>query len=134
VIEIVSNLEGGEDTSKLERYARMKVPYYVICDPALLLSQRPLQIRQLSGASYVDKVDTWFPEIGLGLTIQSGTYDGLEGKWLRWCDDQGAPLLTGIERAQAEAKRAEAEARRAEQEQQRRLALEARLLELGESL
>ncbi len=153
VIEIVSNLEGQEDGDKLERYARMKVPYYVIYDPQGLLSQRPLRIRQLSGASYVDKVDTWFPEVGLGLKIHHGTYDGMKDNWLRWCDRQGNLLLTGKERALAEAERANAEAERANAEAQRanaeaeranaeaqranaelerRLALEARLRELGE--
>lgn len=84
VIEIVSNLEGGEEGEKLQRYARIKVPYYVIYDPQQLLSQRILRIRQLSGASYVDKLDTWFPELELGLTIQTGTYDGMQANWLRW--------------------------------------------------
>lgn len=141
VFEIVSNLEGGEDGEKLQRYARMKVPYYVIYDPRSLLSQRPLRIRQLSGASYVDKLDTWFPEIELGLTIQNGTYDGMEAPWLRWCDKEGALLATGRElaalerqRADAESQRADAETQRAEAEYSRRLALEARLRELGETL
>lgn len=153
VIEIVSNLEGGEEGEKLERYARIKVPYYVIYDPQLLLGKRPLRIRQLTGASYVDKMDAWFPEVGLGLTIQAGRYDGLEASWLRWCDRQGKALLTGAElaskernRADSEAKRANTEAQRADTEAQRadteaqradaerelRLALEARLRELGQ--
>jgi Uma2 family endonuclease len=160
VIEIVSNLEGGEDDAKLQRYARIKVPYYVIWDPKMLLSQRRLRIRQLSGASYVDKVDNWFPEVGLGLCVHRGVYDGMEENWLRWCDQNGQVLLTGKERAdaeaqradaeaqraeaeaqradaeasraEAEAQRADAEAQRAEAERERRLALEARLRELGE--
>ena len=148
VVEIVSNLHGGEDKEKLERYARMKVPYYVIFDPACLLSQRPLRIRQLTGASYVDKVDAFFPEIGLGLCLQSGNYDGMDALWLRWCDANGTVLLTGKElaakerqradteaqRADAEAQRADAEAQRANAEQARRLELEARLRQLGESI
>jgi Uma2 family endonuclease len=141
VIEIVSNLEGGEEGEKLQRYARIKVPYYVIYDPRMLLSQRPLRVRQLSGASYVDKLDAWFPELELGLTIQPGVYDGMQANWLRWCDRQGGVLLTGAElaeaegaRADAESRRADAESRRAEAERERRLALEARLRELGHSL
>lgn len=31
------NLEGGEEGEKLQRYARIKVPYQVIYDPRLLL-------------------------------------------------------------------------------------------------
>src|SRR5205085_1016293 len=33
VIEVVSNREGGEDSVKLQSYARIGVPYYVIFDP-----------------------------------------------------------------------------------------------------
>ena len=32
-IELVSKTPGGEFTTKLERYARMRVGYYVVCDP-----------------------------------------------------------------------------------------------------
>ncbi len=38
VIEIVSNREGGEDTTKLRGYARIHVPYYAVFDPLHLLS------------------------------------------------------------------------------------------------
>lgn len=87
----------------------------------------------------MDKLDNWFPEVGLGLCIHRGSYDGMEEIWLRWCDAQGKPLLTGKEsvdaeaqRADAEAQRADSEAQRADAERARRLALESRLRELGE--
>lgn len=155
VIEVVSNRQGHEEGEKLERYARIKVPYYVVYDPDLLLGSRPLRVRQLSGASYVDKVDSWFPEIGLGLCLWEGAYDGLQAQWLRWCDRDGQILLTGREsailqaqradteaqradalaqRAEAEAQRADAEAQRAEAEVRRRQVLEARLRQLGVDL
>ncbi|MCA9795640.1 MAG: Uma2 family endonuclease [Candidatus Eremiobacteraeota bacterium] len=133
-IEIVSNGEGKEDTEKLERYTKVKVPYYVIFDPAGFLSRLPLRIFQLSGASYVEKVDRNFPEVGLGLTVWRGEFDGLEADWLRWVDRSGELLAMGHEqtqRVQREAERADREAERAKQEASRREALEARLRELG---
>ncbi|MBN9419823.1 hypothetical protein ABS71_16230 [bacterium SCN 62-11] len=124
VIEVVSNKIGGEDEEKLARYARIKVPYYLVFDPYQHLTNRPLRIRQLSGASYVDKIDHWFPEVGLGVCIWRGEYDGMQANWLRWCDRSGSPLLTGVERArQAE--------QRADTESARRRLLEEKLRELG---
>jgi Uma2 family endonuclease len=127
VIEIVSNSKGGEDTSKLEQYARIKVPYYVIYDPGQLLSTRNLRIFQLSGASYVDKVDRFFPEVGLGVTLWDGRFDHWQGTWLRWVDKQGMLLATGEE----EKARAEQEKARAEHEKARADRLEQKLRELG---
>ena len=122
VIEIVSNTKGGEDTTKLEKYARIKVPYYVIYDPDQWLSTRPLRIFQLSGASYVDKVDRYFPEVGLGMTLWEGRFDNMQATWLRWVDPQGVVLSTGEEvreRADQEQARANQEQARADQEQAR---------------
>ncbi len=148
VIEVVSNRQGGEETEKYAIYAQIKVPYYVIYDPQRLLSQRPLRIFQLSGASYVEKVDRQFPELGLGLTVWSGLYDGIRADWLRWTDGQGLMLETGPERAERaeretdqERQRADQERQRAElaergavEERQRREALERRLRDLGVDL
>ena len=145
VVEIVSNRLGGEDTSKLESYARIKVPYYVVYDPHKLLSQRCLRVYQLSGASYVEKVDGWFPEIKLGVTLWTGSYETMSATWLRWCRQDGQLLETGPEKAQsqnsladaegaradAERARADAERARADEEQRKRLALEEKLRSLG---
>lgn len=116
VIEIVSNKAGGEDTTKLERYANIKVPYYVIYDPEQHLSSRPLRIFQITGATYVEKVDRFFPEVGLGLTTWFGEFDGFREHWLRWVDADGNLLATGEE----ESRRAEQERERAEQERRLR--------------
>lgn len=119
-IEIVSNDEGKEDTEKLERYARVKVPYYVIFDPAGFLSRLPLRVFELTGLNYVEKIDRNFPDIGLGLTLWDGEFDGLEARWLRWVDPSGEMLPVAHELAE-----------RVQQEAQRRQALETRLRELG---
>jgi Uma2 family endonuclease len=127
VIEIVSNTKGGEDTTKLEQYARIKVPYYVIYDPAQHLGNRPLRIFQLSGASYVEKVDRFFPEVGLGLTLWEGSFDGWQVTWLRWVDKQGHLLATGEEaRARADGERARADEERARADEERARADEER--------
>lgn len=110
VIEIVSNKKGGEDTRKLEQYARIKVPYYVIYDPEHHLSSRRLRIFQMSGASYIEKVDSVFPEVGLSLVEWEGHFDGLTCVWLRWATLGGKLLAVGTEerdRAEQERERAE---------------------------
>lgn len=146
VVEIVSNKKGGEDSSKLELYSQIKVPYYVVFDPMGCLSPIPLRIWQLSGASYVEKAGGIFPEIGLGLKLWEGEFDGLKALWLRWYrSDSGELLETGQElarrqrqqvdeekqRADQEKQRADEEKQRADEEMRRRQAMEARLRALG---
>ena len=63
--------------------------------------------------------ETWFDDIGLGVTLWHGEYQGCEDTWLRWCDRVGAVIPTGEERAEAERARAEAERARAETEHAR---------------
>ena len=46
-------------------------------------------------------------QIGLGLTIWHGIFEGLEYDWLRWCDASGNILLTGNELAQQAQQRVE---------------------------
>ncbi len=41
-------------------------------------------------------------QVGLGLTIWHGIFEGKEYDWLRWCDESGNILLTGDERAEQE--------------------------------
>jgi hypothetical protein len=59
------------------------------------------------------------PKVGLGLTLWTGSYEGVTVEWLRWCDEEGNLLLTGEEQAEMERQRAEAERQRAEAERQR---------------
>jgi Uma2 family endonuclease len=120
VIEIVSNREGGEDGHKLVQYADMGVGYYAIFDPANLLGGGILRVFRLVGKTYQPaNAPYWFPEIELGLTLWQGEFVRSTATWLRWCDADGTPILTGKERADREAFRAEQERQRAEQERQR---------------
>lgn len=102
VIEIVSNRVGGEFSDKLASFARMRVTYYVVFDPALFLRRKPLHLYALRRHAYVERANLWLPEIGLGLCIWPGTYEGCEAEWLRWCYEDGTPVPTGAERAEQE--------------------------------
>ena len=100
VIEVVSNREGGEDTQKLAAYARGRVPYYVIFDPDRLLKAEVLRGYRLDPVEY-RRLDEpiEFPDIGLGLRLWKGRYEGQDITWLRWVDASGVPIATGQERA-----------------------------------
>jgi Uma2 family endonuclease len=115
IIEIVSDRTGGEDTVKMWKYARQGIPYYVIYDPHNLLKGGVLRRLELRGDQYEPRPDEFFPAVHLGLTFWEGEYEGMRGRWLRWCDREGRVIPTGRERAEQERQRAEQEQRRAEQ-------------------
>ena len=116
VVEIVSNTEGGEEAldGKLGIYGRMKVEHYVVYDPGQQTEGEPLRVYALQAGRLVRTDETWFDDIGLGVTLWRGSYQGCGDTWLRWCDCDGAVIPTGEERAEAERARAEAERERAE--------------------
>ncbi|MBT9585524.1 Uma2 family endonuclease [bacterium] len=115
VIEIVSKEPGGEESTKLEKYAALGVPYYVIYNPFGFRGERLLKCFQRHGMGYLDIANPYLiPELGLGLTTWEGSYQGCHGKFLRFLDDQGNLLLTADERAEQEHQRAEQEHQRAE--------------------
>ena len=152
VIEIVSNTVGGEADEKHQKYARMRVIYYIIYDPLRQIMPDVLTIYRLSGTDYERHNSLRFPDIGLGVTLWDGTYEGKTDTWLRWTDADGNLILTGKERAEQERQRAEQERldkeqtlqqlaqerqraeqehQRAEQERQRAERLAAQLKALG---
>ncbi|MBI4852556.1 MAG: Uma2 family endonuclease [Acidobacteria bacterium] len=106
-IEIVSNKDGKENTSKMQRYARIGITYYVIFDPHKYLSNEVLTIYGLQLGRYVRLNQTFFPDIGLGLCLWTGVFEGTESTWLRWCDRQERIIPTGKEAAETEKQRAE---------------------------
>jgi len=99
VVEIVSNKVGNELGKKLRDYARIGIGYYVVLDPFLQLGETRLQIYKLQGIHYVSTTETWLEDVGLGLTLWRGVYEGVEDSWLRWCDVSGNIIPTGAERA-----------------------------------
>ncbi len=118
VIEVVSNAKGEELGSKLATYAQIGILYYVVFDPQRELKQDVLHIYELQRRSYVERDSDWFPEIGLGLKLWRGAYEGVEEEWLRWCYEDGEPVPTGAERAEQAQQQADQERLRAEQAQQ----------------
>ena len=119
VVEVVSNTEGGEDSSKLATYARMRIAYYVVFDPIDQLAGGLLRIFALERTHYQPTDTRWFAEVGLGMVLWEGEYEGLHATWLRWCDEQGAVIPTGAELVCVTEQRAEEEWTRAEEERAR---------------
>ena len=116
VVEIVSNSEGAEEKpdGKLGIYGRIGVARYVVYDPGLQTGSEPLRVYALSRGRLERSDEMWFEEVGLGVVLWRGRFEGCEATWLRWCDRNGAVIPTGEERAEAERTRAEAERERAE--------------------
>ncbi len=101
VVEIVSNREGGEGTTKLGAYARIGVRYYAIFDPERLLGQESLRGYRLDAMEYrAMDAPLWFAGVGLGLRIWQGRYEDHDNTWLRWVDVRGVPMPSGQERAE----------------------------------
>jgi hypothetical protein len=107
VIEIVSNREGGELSTKKERYESLPVAFYVVFDPFHLLGPEALVTFGLRGGRYERAPGPVFPSLGLGLCLWRGRFEDIEREWIRWCDAEGRPLPTGVERAEKEKERAE---------------------------
>ena len=111
-IEIVSNKEGDELGKKLGIYEHMRVSYYIVYDRTHQLGEQVLRIYELRGRRYFETTETWLEQVGLGLTLWQGQFEGREDVWLRWCYQDGVVVPTGDERAsQAEHRASQAENR-----------------------
>ncbi|MEM1241686.1 MAG: Uma2 family endonuclease [Cyanobacteria bacterium P01_H01_bin.26] len=88
----------------------LRGPYYVV------FSRYTGTVRffRLAGARYEEQPpqhsqpQVWIPELELGLGIWSGTFDGVDHGWLRWCKADGTWLLTDTELEAERADNAEA--------------------------
>ncbi|MGB0563916.1 MAG: Uma2 family endonuclease, partial [Spirulinaceae cyanobacterium] len=102
----------------------LRIPFYVVYDR----KQNNLRVFRLEGHRYreleVSFDQIWLDELGLGLGLWQGKYQGVEGKWLRWYDEQKVCIPTHAERAEQEKQRADTLA----QNQQESV---IRLLEMG---
>ncbi|MCX7595913.1 MAG: Uma2 family endonuclease [Fischerella sp.] len=107
VIEIVSNKEGDELGNKLRTYEHMRVSYYVVYDPTQQLSEQALRVYEIRGRRYFETTETWLEQVGLGLTLWQGEFEGRQDLWLRWCYQDGTLLATGDERAEVAEQRAQ---------------------------
>ncbi|MBD2432870.1 MULTISPECIES: Uma2 family endonuclease [Fischerella] len=115
VIEIVSNKEGDELGTKLKTYEHMRASYYVVYDPTQQLSEQALRIYEIRGRRYFETTETWLEQVGLGLTLWQGEFEGRQDVWLRWCYQDGTLLATGDERAKVAEQRASVAEQRAAQ-------------------
>ncbi len=109
VVEVVSNTEGAEEEpdGRLGIYARIGVSRCVVYDPGLQTGDEPLRVYAMSRGRLVRTDETWFDEVGLGVVLWRGRFEGCEDTWLRWCDRSGVVIPTGEERVEAERARAE---------------------------
>jgi Uma2 family endonuclease len=123
-LEIVSNQVGDELGAKFHIYEYMRVSYYVVYDPTQQLGKSVLRIFELRGRRYQERQETWLEQVGLGLTLWQGEFEGRQDTWLRWCDQNSVILPTGDERA-------EQAQERAEQAQERAQRLSERLRAMG---
>ena len=138
VVEIVSNTEGDEDRGKKQKYAQMRVNFYIIYDPLQQVMSNVLTVYRLHDFGYERQETAQFPSLNLGLTLWQGTFEGKHDTWVRWTDELGDLIPTGKERAEQaesllvqERQRAEQERQRAEQERQRAERLAALLRQSG---
>ena len=73
--------------------------------------ENQLRVFQLVGVRYqalaIVNQRFWFEELGLGLGVWQGRYQGAEGQWLRWYGGAGQWLPTPAEQMEQERLRAE---------------------------
>jgi Uma2 family endonuclease len=129
----------GKPPTKWQVYEQvLEVPYYAVFD------RYSKQFRMFcwQGGQYVEATISgqgfWFQEIDLGLGVWVGSYQGMEGEWLRWYDKGGNWISTYQEselqanlRADREQERADQERQRANEADRRAELLSAKLRELG---
>jgi Uma2 family endonuclease len=108
-VPVVENGQATRETPprKWEVYEQiLRVPYYIV------FSRYTNRVRffQLTGGRYQEQAldptqpRLWIPELGLGLGLWQGEFEGVTRHWLRWYDDQENWIPTDTERAiQAEA-------------------------------
>jgi len=122
VLEIVSQEDGGELTTKLRAFEKLRVSHYLVFDPLRTLSTVVLRSFGLQEGVFVERPNATFPRFGLALTMWRGSFEGQDEDWLRWAELDGTLLPTTAEharRADGEAKRADDEAKRADDEAKR---------------
>ncbi len=94
--------------TKWEVYERiLRVPYYIIFDRY----SDQLRAFQLNGSHYreLELIESriWMEDIGLGLGLWQGSYEGIERLWLRWYDRNRNWISTPEEIAEREKLRAD---------------------------
>ena len=75
--------------------------------------------------------DFYMEEIGLGLRLWTGSHEGIEDTWLRWCGERGNVILSGAEASRAAREEILTQRRIVETERERNEKLAAKLREMG---
>ena len=93
-LEYLSKTYGGEYDGKLEVYAQLGVPYYLVYNPEGRRKHQPLEMYHLEQGKYrlqpiVEPY--WIPEIKLGIGRVQGQMSGIQIEWLSWFDRLGKP-------------------------------------------
>ena len=93
-LEYLSKTYGGEYDGKLDVYAQLGVPYYVVYNPEGRRKHQPLEMYHLEQGKYrlqpiVEPY--WIPEIKLGIGRVQGQMSGIQIEWLSWFDRLGKP-------------------------------------------
>jgi Uma2 family endonuclease len=109
--------EEEKPPGKFEVYEQiLRVPHYIV------YSRYTQQLRyfKLIGSRYeeqsfqVDNPRLWIEDLGIGLGVWEGDFDGVVSHWLRWCDRQGNWLLTDTEQEELEKEQAQSEKEQAQ--------------------
>ncbi|MGD1950835.1 MAG: hypothetical protein ACFB14_14475 [Leptolyngbyaceae cyanobacterium] len=94
--------------SKVEVYEQyLRVPHYIVYSR---YTQR-LRYFKLIGSRYKEQPIQnanpliWLEDLGFGLSLWGGYFEGLPGPWLRWCEADSSWLLTDTEKAEKRAGR-----------------------------
>ncbi|MCU0427547.1 MAG: Uma2 family endonuclease [Candidatus Kapabacteria bacterium] len=119
VVEIVSNVRGNELDAKLDLYAFIGIPNYLVFDPAGHYGSDTVRLFVLRNNEYQRSETLIMQGLDLACTLWTGEYNAMTDTWLRWTTPDGTLLLTGEERAERERERAEHERERAEHERER---------------
>ena len=100
----------GKPPAKFVVYEEiLRIPNYIVFDED---TQR-LRFFRLVNERYQEQAiepsnpRLWVPELNLGLGLTTCSVRGVDGDWLRWCDQEGNFYLTPAESYQAEAAQAE---------------------------
>ncbi|NMG07869.1 Uma2 family endonuclease [Brasilonema sp. UFV-L1] len=101
MLEVVSQNYRGEYTTKKDAYAKLGVLYYVVYHPTRRRKPR-LEVYKLVNDTYFLQQGNpvWLPEVGLGIGMERGIYQGITREWLYWYHEQGERILTPEEQAQ----------------------------------
>ncbi|WP_068816689.1 Uma2 family endonuclease [Phormidesmis priestleyi] len=123
VLECVSHAYGGEYDTKVAKYAQIGVLYYVIYNPEFYRRNKhdSFEVYRLVNGRYIQQPGNpvWMPELGLGIGVEQGTFEGWTQNWLYWYDSQGQRLASPDTMITQERQRADQEQQRADQEQRR---------------